>query len=76
MARSTPTTGLEERFTFHPATPETGPAHDAVRSRCRELASWFDEVLPDSREKSLALTAVQEAMMWANGAVAIHGVPQ
>jgi hypothetical protein len=31
----------------------------------------FDR-LPESREKSLALTTLQESMMWANAAVALH----
>jgi hypothetical protein len=65
---------LEDRFTFHPATIKTGPVHDLVRSKHRDLAEWVYEMVPDSRERSLALTALQEAMMWANAAVAIYGV--
>lgn len=64
---------LEERFTFHPATEKTGPLHDEVRLRHLDLAYWVLHNVPDSREQSLALTALQQSMMWANGAVAIHG---
>jgi hypothetical protein len=64
---------LEDRFTFHPATDKTGPLHDDVRRKHLLMAVWVNEMVPDSREKSLALTALQEAMMWANAAVAIYG---
>lgn len=58
------------RFSFHPATPETGPIHDEARLRHRELACWITDVIPESREASLALTALQESMMWCNAAIA------
>jgi len=67
---------VTERFTYHPP-PDTNTieAHEHVRAICRDLALHFNDLLPSSREASLALTAIQEAMMWANGAIAIHGLP-
>lgn len=70
-------TDIEDRFRHHP--PQTKAriaAHEEVRTRAADLAVWMNEHLPESREKSLALTAVQEASMWANAAVAIHGDEQ
>lgn len=61
---------VEQRFSFHPATPVTGPVHDAVRLHHRELAEWIEQEIPDSRERSLALTSLQTSMMWCNAAVA------
>lgn len=62
---------LENRFEFHPAlSGEKRQQHATVRGVCRELAENLDALLPNSREKSLAFTAVEEAMMWANAAVA------
>lgn len=63
---------IEERFSFHPGTDVTGPKHDEVRTRLRLLALWVLDDVPQSRERSLALTALQEAMMWCNAAIAIH----
>jgi len=63
---------IDERFAYHPATPVTGPKHDDVRRLCRQLALELVDLTPASREQSLALTALQEAMMWSNAAIAIH----
>jgi len=61
---------LNNRFGFHPATPETGPMHEAVRGNCLALASTLNSLVPDGREKSLMITALEEAMMWANAGIA------
>jgi hypothetical protein len=64
---------LANRFSFHPATPDTGPKHDDVRVTCLDLAGDIDDGLPDSREKSLAITHLEEVMFWWNAAIARGG---
>lgn len=55
------------RFTFHPAnTAAKAMAHEAIRERCRQLAHWFNDELPDGREKSIVVTKLEEVMYWAN----------
>ena len=81
MGRSEPLEALarkdvEERFRFHPATPTTGPKHEEVRDLHKTLALWVMHNIPSSRERALALTALQESMMWANAAIAIHTQPE
>jgi hypothetical protein len=66
---------MRNRFGFHPANEITAPKHDSVRQEVLYTACLFADTLPDSREKSLALTALQEAAMWANAAIAIHLAP-
>ncbi|WP_336759415.1 Acb2/Tad1 domain-containing protein [Paenibacillus sp. USHLN196] len=61
---------IENNFMYHKADEVKGNKHDAVRAECKELAYAFDELLPNSREKSLAMTKLEEAMMWANAAIA------
>lgn len=61
---------IDRRFAYHPPRSNTRVDEHAlvrgiVRSAATELA-W----LPDGREKSLAYTALEEAMFWANAAVA------
>ena len=61
---------LVNRFTFHPGTAVTGPMHDRVRTELREVALRLDVLLPAGREKALTITKLEEAMFWANAAVA------
>ena len=64
---------IEARHAYHqPKTEETAQLHEAVRDKTKELALWLDQNLPQSREKTMALTKVQEAMWAANAAVAIY----
>lgn len=61
---------LENRFGFHKGTDVTVPQHSAVRSNFIEFACFLDEILPPGRAKSLALTHLEDAAMWANKAIA------
>lgn len=73
MAHSTPATSadIDNRFSYHPATTdETKAKHEQVRELCKSLADELDEMLPPSREKSLAITKLEEAMFWANAGIA------
>lgn len=58
-------------FAFHAAsTEEKRNEHTAVRTRCADLAHYFVDRVPEGRELSLALTALEEAMHWANAGIA------
>ena len=62
---------LIHRFSFHPAsTAEKVAAHGSVRELCGNLAHKLDQKLPPGREKALAMTHLEDAMMWANAALA------
>jgi hypothetical protein len=59
------------RFTFHPATTqEKRDDHAGVRTTIGQAAMDVDMMTPPGREKSLALTKLEEAMFWANAAIA------
>ncbi len=65
------TQDLEHRFAFHAATTEEKKAeHGSVRDACLKLALFINEKVPDGREKSLAITNLEEVMLWANAAIA------
>lgn len=65
---------IEHRFAFHPATDqEKRDDHASVRQACRAAADRINELCPDGREKSLAVTALEEAMMWGNASLARAG---
>lgn len=62
---------IENRFAFHAATTaEKRDEHTSVRQNCRALADFLNEKLPEGREKSLAMTALEEVMLWGNAALA------
>lgn len=61
---------LENRFKFHPADELKKERHEAVRENCLELAKFIENVMSDCREKSLAITKLEEVMMWANAGIA------
>ena len=67
---------LAHRFNYHPPlTDVRRRQHELVRADCLALAQTLDEALPDGREKSLAITKIEEAMFWANAALARHPDP-
>ena len=68
--RGITTDDLNNRFAFHPATGVTGDQHAAVRGQCFALAASLVATLPPGRETSLAITALEEVMMWSNAAIA------
>ena len=61
---------LEHRFKHHPPIGDKVQRHEAVRGNCMALAFTLVEMAPAGRELSLALTKLEEAMMWANAAIA------
>lgn len=64
---------LRHRFKYHPPKDDGVKAqHEEVREHCTELAEWINVKLPEGREKSLVITHLEEAMMWANAAIARH----
>ena len=61
---------LEHRFTYHPPKEGQPAAYERLRSQALQLARQIDLECPESREQSLAITKLEEAIMWANAAIA------
>lgn len=61
---------LTKRFTYHAPKGDQPGRYEKLRQATKALAERFDAMCPDSREKSLALTHLEEAVMWANAAIA------
>lgn len=61
---------IEKNFRYH-APKEGQPAkYESLRAKAKELAYLIDELCPQSRERSVALTELETAIMWANAAIA------
>ena len=63
---------IENIFTYHAPFGDQAERYVKIRETAKELALVIMENCPDSREKSVALTKVQECVMWANASIAIN----
>lgn len=61
---------LENRFTYHPPKDGQTERYERIRFKAKVLAAFINERCPESREKSLSLTKIEEAVTWANASIA------
>lgn len=61
---------LINRFTYHKPKTDQQERYEIIRQEGFSLATTFDTLCPDSRELSMAITKLEEAVMWANAAIA------
>ena len=61
---------IENNFTDHPPKGDQPERYKLIRAEAKRLARVFDTQIPASREQSLAMTKLEEAVMWANAAIA------
>ena len=61
---------VENIFTYHAPKDGQPQKYTALREKAKELAYMIEELCPDSREKSLAITKLEECTMWANASIA------
>jgi hypothetical protein len=65
---------LERRFGYHPPpNAAVGDQHAHAREIVRITAGGLLSLMPDEpRERALVLTKLEEALFWANAAIARH----
>lgn len=63
---------IENIFVYHAPSNSQIDRYAHLRNQAKGLAYNILAYTPKSREQSLALTALQEAVMWANAAIAIN----
>lgn len=63
-------------FDYHAPTPEQVRQIALIRAQCKDLHATL-LTLPSNRERSIALTRLEEVSMWANkGIVMADDVPE
>lgn len=67
---------LDQVYTYHAPFGTQQERYIALRAAGKALATAITELVPPSREASVALTNVQQAVMWANAAIAINEAPK
>lgn len=63
---------LDNIFKYHAPRADQPERYVAIREKAKELAHLIQKTTPDSREQSVALTNLQQSVMWANAAIAIN----
>lgn len=63
---------IENTFTYHKPFGDQPQRYKVLRSQAKVLAGIIQNLCPESREKSLAFTNLQQAIMWANASIAIN----
>ncbi|KOY81673.1 hypothetical protein I6G82_08395 [Lysinibacillus macroides] len=61
---------VENNFKYHAPKAGQTEKYGAIREKAKELAYLIDNLCPNSREKSVAFTELETAVMWANAAIA------
>lgn len=63
---------IENSFTYHAPRGDQAARYVDLRDRAKKLALLIWECTPSSREQSLAITKLEECIMWANKAIACN----
>ena len=61
---------LESSFTYHAPKEGQSQKYQQLRDAAKELAFLIVDSCPDSRERALAITKLEESVMWANASIA------
>jgi len=63
---------INESFKYHKPFGTMNERFGVLREKARELAILINISCPDSREKSIAFTKLEESIMWANKSIAVN----
>lgn len=63
---------LDNRFAQHASDPTKTALMNTVRNMVKAAADAINTVVPEGREKVLAIAHLEEAMYWANNGIARH----
>lgn len=61
---------LQNRFTYHAPQGNDVDKYQMIRNIGLSFATVINELVPDSREKALAITKLEEVVFWANAGIA------
>lgn len=61
---------LNKVYTYHAPKPGQPEKYVALRDKAKELAQLILDMVPQSREQSVALTNLEQVVMWANAGIA------
>ena len=62
--------GLDKRFTYQPPKDDQPERYVMIRAAAKAFADVIENLTPQSREQSLAITKIEESVFWANASIA------
>lgn len=66
---------IENDFSYHAPKGDQPERYQTIRAQAKALALLIVDLCPDGRERSLALTKLEECVMFANAGIARSGPP-
>jgi hypothetical protein len=66
---------LKSTFTFHPVHGDQAQRYEAIRAEALRFGVMLSGTCPESRELTVAIRKLQEAVMYANASIAINEKP-
>ncbi|GKU76849.1 hypothetical protein [Paenibacillus sp. L3-i20] len=60
---------IENNFSYHAPKEGQLAKYEAIQDKAKELAYLIDAEVPKSREQSVALTNLEQAVFWANAGI-------
>lgn len=61
---------IDNNFTYHAPKDDQTARYISIREKGKAFARLINELCPPSRERSLAMTKLEECVMWANASIA------
>jgi|SRR5579872_878407 len=65
---------IDQLFTYHPATPYTGPKFEALREAAKYFAKVIMNNVPAGSDRTTAIRKLREAVMTANAGISLDGL--
>ena len=66
---------IEKNFKYHAPKGDQPAIYEKIRGHAKTFAELIDGLCPNSREKSIAVTKLEERVMWANASIARNEGP-
>ncbi len=63
---------VDNIFTYHKPNMNSQKRYGEIRGMAKEFATLIIHACPDTRERTTALSRLEEVVMWANASVARH----
>ena len=70
-----PQLNLDNIYTYHAPFGDQTVRYAVIRETAKSLAEYLQAFCPDSRERALAMTNLEQAVMWANASIARNEQP-